>query len=234
MKIVALLSWYDETPAWLAATVASVAPLVDDVVAVDGAYCLYPNGKGSSDPMQAQTILETAAACGIGATVYTPQCVWGGNEVEKRSHLFAMAEQLTVETDWYFPIDADEVLKFASPHVRPMLEETQLDVAEISLNDKMKVDTDLARQMDWPEYESHKHPQLFRALRGLHVDTAHFHYVADGRYLWGPPGKMETALDLSQEIKVEHRNHLRSVARDNARRTYYQRREQLGVERCAA
>lgn len=234
MKIVALISWYDEHPPWLAATVASVAKFVDEIVAVDGAYALYPQGTAQSDPVQAQTILETAAAAGIGATVYTPPTVWGGNEVEKRSHLFTLGEAITTEDDWYFPIDADEVMKHASVRVRPALEETDLDVAEITLSERANVEQNIARQIDWPETERHKHRQLFRAIRGLHVDTAHYHYKTPGGfYLWGPEHICEPALDLSMEVEVEHRNHLRTIARDKARREYYQRRERLGIE-CAA
>jgi hypothetical protein len=46
-KIWGLLSWYDESPSWLAEAVASFAPMLDGLIAVDGAYALYPDARTS-------------------------------------------------------------------------------------------------------------------------------------------------------------------------------------------
>jgi hypothetical protein len=49
MNLTALLSFYDERPEWLERMILSLRLLpVTRLVAVDGAYELYPNGKGAS------------------------------------------------------------------------------------------------------------------------------------------------------------------------------------------
>jgi hypothetical protein len=40
MKIIGLLSFYDESPAWLSACVAGIGRWCDGLIAVDGAYAL--------------------------------------------------------------------------------------------------------------------------------------------------------------------------------------------------
>ena len=94
MKLIAILCWYDERPSWLAGVTASLARLqVAHLVAVDGAYGLYPKGHGCSGTEQQQTIVETCRAAGIGTTVHTPPEPWFGNEVEKRNLAFQLAAQ---------------------------------------------------------------------------------------------------------------------------------------------
>ena len=65
MKVVALISWWEESPAWLAATVSSAAKLCDHVVAVDGAYALMPAGTARSEPTQAEVVLRTCDALSL-------------------------------------------------------------------------------------------------------------------------------------------------------------------------
>lgn len=233
MKVVALISWYDERPSWLAATVASLNGFVDHIVAVDGAYALYPNAKPASTSDQAETIQDAATALGIGCTIHTPQTVWIGNETEKRSFMFSLAETITDPTDWYFPIDADEVCTHIAPDARELLAETEFDAADINLwNRSVIPDRDdaheKARRFVWENQDQHPHRQIFRALRGLRVEGTHYHYVTDDRQLWGD--SPEEGLDLTQHIAIEHRNSQRTMARDQDRMLYYQRRERMGIE----
>src|SRR6266498_603798 len=64
VRIYGLLSWYDERQDWLAAAVTSAAKLCDGIIAVDGAYALFPDSlrHPTSGAEQAATILETALA----------------------------------------------------------------------------------------------------------------------------------------------------------------------------
>jgi PAS domain-containing protein len=236
MKVVALISWYDERPSWLAATVASLKDFADHIIAVDGAYLLYPGGRPASSSDQAETIQDAAATLGIGCTIHTPSTVWLENETEKRSFMFALAETMTTEEDWYFPIDADEVCTYISPGTRELLEATDLDAADINLWNRSAIpDRDdaheKARQFVWEDEEQHPHRQIFRAIRGLKVEGTHYHYVTpDGRQLWG--SSPVDGLDLTQNVSIEHRNTQRTMKRDQNRILYYERRDRLGIE-CA-
>src|SRR5262245_32652929 len=136
MNLIALLSWYDERPAWLAGVIASLQKLpVSHVIAVDGAYALYPNGKPYSGPEQHQTIITTARALDIGCTIATPRDVWFGNEVEKRNHCYAIAETIAEgPEDWYFWIDADTFVTSAGNWLQHV-ERSSADVAEVNFRE---------------------------------------------------------------------------------------------------
>ena len=64
-NIVASLIWYDESPAWLAATLHAIVPHINHLVAIDGAYALYPQGNHWSRPDQHEIILYSCQAAGI-------------------------------------------------------------------------------------------------------------------------------------------------------------------------
>lgn len=236
MKIVGLISWYDERPSWLAATVASLKGFVDHVVAVDGAYMLYPGGRANSPIDQAEAVRLACDSIGAGCTIHVPQTVWFENETEKRSMMFRLAEAVTDADDWYFPIDADEVCTHIAPIARELLEETDLDAADINLWSRSEIpDRDdaheRAKMFRWESESRAPHRQIFRAVRGLHVAGTHYHYLTpDGQQLWGD--RPVEGLDLTQHISVEHRNGQRSMARDQDRMLYYQRRDRNKVE-CA-
>lgn len=236
MKLIALISWYDESPSWLSATVASIARCCEHVIAVDGVYALYPGAleRPYSGTEQSEAIIETARGAGIGCTLHLPVTPWYGNEVEKRNHLFRLAETIAEPDDWYFPIDADEIVSHVG-NPTPKLQATDLDVAEIQLWQTVDFHASenldrAARTFNAQPLQSSPHRQIFRAIPGLHVTDAHWHYCTpDGTYLWGPHDQAQ-ALDLTQEIKVEHRHHSRTIARSAAARAYYKRRDELHLE----
>ena len=85
MRLVAILNFYEESSQWLAALVASLQKAnVDHIVAVDGAYALFPDAmtRPRSGPEQPQAIIECAHTLGIGCTIHRTRSAWGGNEVE--------------------------------------------------------------------------------------------------------------------------------------------------------
>lgn len=219
MKIVAILCWYDERASWLAGVVASLAKAdVSHIVAVDGAYALYPGGKPYSGSEQQDSIRETAHALQMGCTIVTPQEVWFGNEVEKRNHAFAIAETLTSDEDWYFLVDADHFVTSALG-LRGQLEQTDCDVGEVRF---------------WERYGAIESGGplrcVFRALRGLRFDSNHYTYrIPDGRDLHAPT---EPTVDLNM-VEVEHRTMHRDRYRKETQQRYYSRRDELGVEQPA-
>jgi hypothetical protein len=227
VKVVALLSWYDEPTSWLSACIASCAKFCDHVVAVDGAYLHFPGGKGNSATDQAEVITETAAAAGMGVTIHRPNELWYGGEVEKRAFMFAVAETLTTEDDWYFPIDADELVDVAADDLRDVLGKSKFDCGDIKLFTRVDLNVQQANAGHF-DRTSHSQRQVFRALRGLTVKDAHFNYIAGNKCLWG--SRQESGEDLTSILEVEHRDGNRPRARREKKEQYYKRRDALGIE----
>lgn len=238
MKIIATLCFYDEPPAWLAATVASCARLCNHIVAVDGAYQLFPgaNAKPTSSAMAHEVLVQAAAAAGIGLTLHVPTRPWPGNEVEKRSLMLQLAAAVGEPgVDWVFTIDADEVVTFASDLVRSDLAETDLHVATTTTVESSPAADDTQRAA----YEAGARPyrHLMRLLPGLRVVGAHWVYMGevDGETvcLQGVNGlhDMEPALDLTHAVRKEHRHAWRSRKRLDDASAYYTVRDQTVAER---
>lgn len=232
MRIVALLSWYNERPDWLAAGVASLAPFADHIIAVDGAYFLYPDGKRNSPSGQAEAIRETARAVGLGCTLFEPQERWLGNEVEKRSLMFRLGETVATPEDWYFVLDGDEVVSDIGCDVKAKCAETQHDCGEVAFwrhRDHYKPE-----QMPFVTsmVEEHNIRVMFRAIPGLRVEGNHYTYVTpDGRRLWGNPADapVEPVEDFT-DIRIQHRTKERDLWRADEARKYYARRDELNIE----
>lgn len=229
MRIIGLLSWYNERPSWLAATVASAAPHIDHIVAVDGAYMLYPGGKPHSSTEQAEAVRQTARACGIGCTIHEPQTVWTQNEVQKRSAMFRLGEAVaSPNEDWYFVLDGDEIVTDCYCDLRQTLTDTDLDAGTVTFWD----DRDHQAPDERPFVTGFTSEQpirvLFRAIPGLKVEGKHYCYVTpDGRYLWGDE-PCELALDVP--LRIEHRSTKRDLWRQKESKDYYATRDELNIE----
>lgn len=221
VRIIALLSFYDETAEWLTRCIASLTHLpVDGLVALDGAYELYPDAQPSSPPEQRAAIRRAARAHSIPLLLETPEQPWPG-EVEKRNHLFTIAE--TTAADWYFVIDADEYITSAPADVPGRLAASPFDVAAVELKEP-------GHPLGTIVYPTH--PKFFRAISGLRAVQDHFTYTTpDGRRLWGDQKKhrLEARHDLT-DVKVTHENQLRHPDRRENALTYYRTRDTLGVE----
>ena len=225
MRLVGILNWYDEKPSDLAACVASLAKAgIEHLIAVDGAYALYPNGSAASPVEQHETILAFCRGAGIGCTLHIPPDVYPGNEIEKRTLGFQLAEHVTEEDDWYFLMDADQVI-ISALGLREALERTDLHVAEVRFHEK-----------GYDPLSGYPVRCIFRALRGLHLFESHCAYrTVDGRFLWqgnistGREPPQEAALDASF-VLVEHTREGRTPERQNGKNLYYDRRARLGAE----
>jgi hypothetical protein len=238
MQLIALLSWYDEKPAWLKAAVRSLAKLqVDHVVAVDGAYALLAAGRNRSASDQHLAIIDAAHERGMGVTVHGPRARWRGNEIEKRSFMFELAAQIAAPGDWYVVFDADELVSDCDVDVKAALATTDRDVAHVLLWEHERPSAVPAAQRRNSQRAARPRESLlrmfFRALPGLHVRDTHYTYVAgDGRVLWGNPTHHELAQSLDMSIiRVEHRTWLRDPRRHEQQYGYYRRREEQGHER---
>lgn len=239
-RIFGLLSYYDESPIWLAAAIGSCAPFVDHMIVVDGAYGLYPYGEAQSRADTAEGVIEACHAAGLGLTLHRPQHKWLGNEVEKRTHMFRLAElEAEPNVDWYFVIDADILVDTHPEDLKHQLANTDLDVAQVTVWERGDPYRNPARlenesRVALPPDSSYPIRAFFRAVPGLHVAGAHYYYVTgDDRLLWGHPldPRMVPCLDLHNGLfRMEHRTHYRPKQRHEDAWEYYKRREAAGVE----
>lgn len=227
MRIIGLLSWFDEDPAFLTRAIEShvQAGLLDALVAVDGRYALYGSGECMSAREQYDAIREACALHAMPLALISAETPWPG-EVHKRGALFrhglALAE---TGRDWFWIIDGDNEL-IEDPdadEVRARIASTPLHAAEVILSEPGKLWQDVRRPMR----------QLFRALPGFAPYGRHWHYVArDGEewvYLWGPRERIVPALEL-HEVVVRHHHMDRSQDRRNAAYSYYAERDSRQVE----
>lgn len=229
MKVIGLLSWFDEPCAGLLANLESMARAgVDHIVAVDGRYALYPADHNVSEANEYAAIILACRELGMGCTIHQPSGPWEGGEVEKRTHLFALGWTVAEPGDWFWVQDADQVVMRVPDDFKERLAATEHDVAEVQILDTVALRAD---QADWPAYFSMA--ALFRA-QPITVGPAHCQYRAgDGTLLWGFEGdtRIASALDLSGSVLVEHRPDRRPHERLHAKLVYYAERDAAGVER---
>jgi hypothetical protein len=227
MKIYGLLSWYDERQDWLAAAVASAAKLCDGIIAMDGAYLLFPDSlrHPTSGPEQASTILETALAAGMSCTIHVPDGPWLGNEVEKLTAMMNTGIGEPME-DWYFKLDADELLSDVPYDAHDRIEKAAEHVVEARMWQR---DGGIGQHSMWPIR------RLYRVLPGIHHGPAHHMISAtvDGELLWltdsEDRNRQAPALDM-QDLRIEHRSQYRMQSRVERKEWYYRQRDELGIE----
>ena len=214
-RIHGLLSWYDESAAFLAAAVSSFAQVCDTITAVDGAYALYPDSRPRSLPIQAEVI------------------------VEKRTALFRLAQaQAELHHDWYWVFDADCVLTEWPADLKATLAEIPVNAAEVQLFERRDYATDhpdTAAILNLPTTTGSHMRMLFRALKDMQAVDAHYVYggwnvAGDWEYAWGP--KRIGAIDAAtlDSVRVEHRSIWRDKYRRELAQSYYELRDQLRTE----
>lgn len=235
MRLIACLSWYDEKPSWLAAAITSLHHAqIDHLIAVDGAYALLPEGKNASGTEQHHTIIETARALGIGLTLHIPQDRWNGDEVEKRTHMFRLAQrEAEPRKDWLMIMDADQVLLTAPHDLKHQLAATKHDVASVIFTERCDPPQDQARQFDWDPETRYPIRILFRSIPGIRCHGNHYTYTTpDGRRLWGNDQDQpcEPALHI-ETLVIDHRTNYRPIHRHEQQYAYYKQRDTLGTER---
>jgi hypothetical protein len=227
IRLIALLNWYDETPAFLHECVESLATVgVDHLVAVDGAYHAYPDAKPTTGTRQAHTFHTACARHRIGCTVHTPQAPWAGNELEKRTFLFRLAHTIATPTeDWLLVADADELWEADTPTtLRTQLEQTPHDVATLHIREY--VDTGHTNR-DTARKAFRAHPT------GIRVHGAHYIYVdGDNRVLWGVAGR-DIPAHTVHGVHVTHRPAARPTHRTTMRNQYYTHRAAQRLEASA-
>lgn len=226
LRVVGLLSWYEEHPGWLVECVASAARLCDHIIAVDGPYGSFPGStrKPFSGTEQSDAILRTAAGFGMGCTIHSPRQPWWGGEVQKRDFMFKLGSTFaTSGTDWFLRIDADEVLTQVPEDTKTVLAATEHDVGEVILWER---DADSVKDYDSPLR------CLFRALPNIGVEQAHYVVTAhvDGarKVLSGNPSVHNVApVEPLWDVRLEHRTRLRPNGRRQLKQEYAAAADQL-------
>ena len=212
------MCWFDERPSWLGGVVSGLHKAgCSHVVAVDGAYGLYQNGRAYSSREQHGVIVEVCQALEMGCTIYAPQEPFIDNEIEKRTMSLRLAEAVAEPfKDWYLVVDADHFITSAIGHLH-RLEETDCDTAEVRFMEP------------YGAVPSGGCPLrcVFRAIPGMFYDRNHYSPTTpDGRNLHD--GRTP-ALDLSC-LEVEHRTGDRDRYRRELQVNYYKRRDISNVE----
>lgn len=243
MRIVGVLSWYDESPHWLSTAVAGFGRFCDLIVAVDGAYAMFPEARRCSHPDQAEAVTLAAEAAGCASLVYRPQDVFHGNEIEKRQLTIDLcAPFLRPGEDWLFVFDADYHVMICDPDtIRYQLRNTNHDVATYTIMDgrdfladpgMRRTARDVDVSLDW----TIRTRDAYRWDPTLRVGPAHWTYsVADGdggrRWLRGPSTvEVSGAEYLDSALVVYHRTADRARLRREAAERYYRARELEGIE----
>lgn len=238
MRLHGIFSWYDESASWLGTAITSLSRFCDHILAVDGAYALYPQGRPRSHPQQAEVILHTAEAMGRACTLYQPSEVWWGNEVEKRNKCLDILRAFAEDDDWVCIFDADyHVLKCNPDALRADLERSEHVVATYGIvdgEDWLSLDNPLAVEAKLKTEWVSQTRDLYRWHPTLRVGPAHGDYSAahhDGvrRWLRGPYD-LVPAEDVTGSLTVYHRTKDRAMVRRDAQQGYYKMRDALGVE----
>lgn len=230
MRLIALLSFYDEPVTDLVSCITTAAEAgVSEIVAVDGAYALYPSGAPASPANQHAAIVLACRNLNLGLTLHVPRETWAGGEVEKRSLHFKLAHAMSMPGDWFWIMDADEIVRKAPGDLKVRLERSKHDCADIEVLDTVALRANLKNLP--PRFTARR---LFRA-QPITVRTNHVTYVAgDGRLLWGYEDSetpVAPGLDLASEVLIEHRPDRRPQERLLAKYQYYAQRDAARIER---
>lgn len=254
MKIVGLLIWYDEQPSMLATAAAGLAKVADEVVAVDGAYSLFPSATVRSHPNQAEAILRACETEDVGVTIHRPRQLFFGNEIEKRNLSLKLAAPFCEQGDWLLVWDADYHLHRLDPGVvRHDLETTDKLAATYTIleqHDLMAdpVQAEYAVKAEIDTRFTVRTRGIYRWAPDIEYLNAHFimrgTYDGVSRWVYGPDlvgAKLTTegvkqhdtyceALNLGRSLIVYHRRDERPKVRREAADEYYRRRDMAGIE----
>lgn len=210
--MVGVLCWYDEPADALAAAVAGFARVCDQIVAIDGSYALYPQGRARSLPEQAEAVLASCEAAGAGCLVHRPSEPFYGNEVEKRNLSLRLAA--TFDPSWVIVFDGDfQMTSCREDSVLHDLTTTGRHVGAYTIRD---------------EHGAQAFRGVYRWTSDLRYERTH--YDVRGTYEGETLRLREDATAFNVAIEVAHRPDKRPAARRADWLRYSALRDKLGVE----
>jgi hypothetical protein len=226
VRVVALLSWWDESPSWLTRSVTPLARFCTHLIAVDGAYeHMASAGRPASAGDQADAIVAACDSTGLALTLHRPNEPWVGDEVAKRSFIFKLANLICEPGDWLFVIDADEMISEVPGSIDRQLEQAETDGFEAGT---VNVTEPPARGFTPVR-------KFFRHDPTLRVQGRHSWYAAGPedkpRLLWGNGNDRRTVTSFHVDgFTFEHWSKRRHPFRREAQLAYYKRRQTLRLE----
>lgn len=202
MRVIGCLVWYDEQPSMLATAAAGLGKVADEIIAVDGAYAMFPSATVRSHPEQAEAIIRACETEDVGVTVHRPRQLFFGNEIEKRNLSLRLAAAFADEGDWILVWDGDYHLHHADPKLlRHQLENTECLAATYTIlesidylsddgTDENSIRRELALRSPANTRYTIRTRGLYRWTPDLHYENAHFlmkgTYNGEERWVYGP------------------------------------------------
>jgi hypothetical protein len=219
MKLVGFLSWYDEEPQRLQKCIEDMCTLgVEDVVAVDGPYDLFPHGgKVESSAVEVLAIEQACWERDMGCLIYQPRAPWKDNEVGKRTVMMEMALALCDEGDWLLGWDADYHLM------------SGLDLRTCELPDRGVADV---------HFTDSPHPEggSFYPVRLLIKARESIRYAGNHHTYLFPDGTTTQVIPRQgdwvwqTQVYVQHLPEARVQGRREKQVAYYEQRDSTGAE----
>lgn len=227
MRLIALLAFYDEPVAFLRAHVAGLAAAdIRELVALDGAYALYPDGHANSDSSQHDALTVACRQADIALRLLIPPNVWHGGEVAKRRELMRLGDHHAGPGDWLLVLDADEHILTAPRDLAAALNAQAHDVATLEL-----------RRQDLPDRQSDqdmttRERRLMRAGLEITVVANHATYITRERQVLWCAGRedLQAPAHHVDGLHVVHMTRHRPAARHKARGDYYNARYLANAE----
>lgn len=211
LRVVGILSWFDEPDEWLEQLPITLKGVVTHLVALDGRYSRFPADHDRSPQSNYDALERGCERAGIYLETHHAG-PYENDEVEKRSLHFQLAERLTTEDDWYMIIDGDMYAQTLKPHsTLRLLSKTDKLVAAACLVEDGKV-------------QCEGFPTFFKALRGLHCDTNHYTYRAGDLLLRGD-AKSDVVPYVQSPVVLGHFNKKRPKERTASAEEYYKQRQ---------
>jgi hypothetical protein len=226
-SIVAMVSFFDEPEAALKGVVDDLSALgVTTLVAVDGAYALFPDGEPRSPGWQHAVLRECCASRQMGFLLYEPGTTWADNEVGKRKFMLHLALSIANEGDWVAVYDADyRLVDCDRDELHSLMANPALDVIDVQFTD------DPRAASSW-----HRMRMFLRATPGLRMGRNHYTYYLppdDRTSQVLPRGAGQVDVPWAGELhgtRVAHRSWARDQNRHARQVTYYERRDATQIE----
>lgn len=222
-KLTAMLAWYAENPDWLIDTVIDLSKIgVSQIVAVDGAYALFPGGGARSSADQGRSLRAATDLYNMALILVEPNEVWSGNEVQKRQFMLDIAVAASDPGDWLVAWDADFVLEAWPGDV----------IGELSSCPHKDAFVDISFSDAPPGVESwYPLRNFMMAQPGMKMSTNHYTYILpSGTHISVGDRTTCTSLSFRGRLKVRHRTNDRPKERRGRQVKYYEARDSGRVE----
>jgi hypothetical protein len=210
LTLIALLPFYDEPSAGLAALVESLRHVADALIAYDGAWALYPDPRTTSPADNWEALADTAADGELELTIHAPARPWT-TETAKRHAL--VRHGVASGADFLLLVDGDETIERRGARL-------ELELQAI------RTHATVAHSQGAPSLRLFRnHPEL--SVRGPHNGYAHTRHDEP----WPQQRLLEANADnLTDVLAITHHRERRTRERLEAMEIYRNRLAETGGE----